>query len=159
MNIRGTMDRNYSAGELFCGAGGLSRGFETLGFATRFANDLWPAALHTFLMNFDPLYAASNGRKGGVLALPQSVEEIGVEQIIGVVPDRGGKPLESGALDVLLGGPPCQGYSLNSHIRFRRGPAQFPLPTLCAPVAGLSPQGVCARECPGNVLVGWRALL
>lgn len=149
MNIRGTMDRNYSAGELFCGAGGLSRGFETLGFATRFANDLWPAALHTFLMNFDPLYAASNGRKGGVLALPQSVEEIGVEQIIGVVPDRGGKPLESGALDVLLGGPPCQGYSLNSHIRSAEDPRNFLFRHYVRLLQGLAPKVFVLENVPG----------
>ena len=83
MKKQGIAHRNYLSGELFCGAGGLSRGFESLGFATRFANDLWPAALHTFLMNFDPLYAASNGLKSSILAFPQSVEDIDVEQIIG----------------------------------------------------------------------------
>lgn len=143
------MHRNYSAGELFCGAGGLSRGFETLGFATRFANDLWPAALHTFLMNFDPLYAASNGRKGGILALPQSVEDISVKQIIGAVPDRDGIPLKPGSLDVLLGGPPCQGYSLNSHIRSAEDPRNFLFRHYVRLLKGLAPKVFVLENVPG----------
>lgn len=149
MKKQGLTHRNYSAGELFCGAGGLSRGFETRGFATRFANDLWPAALHTFLMNFDPLYAASNGRKGGVLALPQSVEDIGVEQILGAVAGRDGKPLQPGALDVLLGGPPCQGYSLNSHIRSAEDPRNFLFRHYVRLLQGLAPKIFVLENVPG----------
>lgn len=149
MKNKDSRQRRYSAGELFCGAGGLSRGFEALGFATRFANDLWPAALHTFLMNFDPLYSASNGRKGSVLALPQSVEDISVEQITGAVPDRYGKPLVSGSLDVLLGGPPCQGYSLNSHIRSAEDPRNFLFRHYVRLLQGLAPKVFVLENVPG----------
>lgn len=42
----------YVTGELFCGAGGLSRGFHEVGFASKFANDIWDVALHAFLKTF-----------------------------------------------------------------------------------------------------------
>lgn len=119
MTVRGTMRRssNYTSGELFCGAGGLSRGFHSLGFAPLFANDLWDVALHSFLMNFDAKYRASGGKEqGAVLALPGSIEDVDPAKILDT-PMKDGTVLGTGDLDVLLGGPPCQGYSVNSHMR------------------------------------------
>ncbi|WP_246547378.1 DNA cytosine methyltransferase [Ancylobacter defluvii] len=143
------MHRAYTAGELFCGAGGLSRGFHSSGFATRFANDLWPTALHTFLMNFDPLYAMSNGKNGELLALPGSVENIDTSRILGAVADRDGRALKAGSLDVLLGGPPCQGYSLNSHIRSAEDPRNFLFRHYVRLLHGLSPKVFVLENVPG----------
>lgn len=141
--------RGYTAGELFCGAGGLSRGFHSAGFATKFANDIWPAALRTFLVNFDPVYAASHGRKSELLALGTSVENIDVKLVLASVSGRDGKPLLPGGLDVLLGGPPCQGYSVNSHIRSAEDPRNLLFRHYIRLLHGLSPKVFVLENVPG----------
>src|SRR5205814_150459 len=99
--------------------GGLSRGFHDLDFRPVFANDAWDLALHNFLMNFDQGYARDPAHTSrDVLALPGSVEDITVGKILGNIRHpKNGTVIELGDLDVLLGGPPCQGFSLNSHNR------------------------------------------
>ena len=67
----------FSCGELFCGAGGLSRGFHDHGFRAWFANDLWDTALDTFLMNFDATYRATGGdQTGDIVPLRGSIENL-----------------------------------------------------------------------------------
>lgn len=114
----------YTAGELFCGAGGLSRGFHDLDFEPKFANDIWPLALHNFLMNFDEAYAATGGEgPGNILSLPGSVEDISISDILPKITGSGKRrSFAVGELDVLLGGPPCQGFSVNSHVRSAKDP-------------------------------------
>jgi DNA (cytosine-5)-methyltransferase 1 len=109
----------YAMGELFCGAGGLSRGFHAHNFAPKFANDFWDLALHNFMMNFDRTYARTGGRRSSaVVSLPGSVENIDPADLMHRVPSPTGRgQLRPGELDALLGGPPCQGFSVNSHIR------------------------------------------
>ena len=101
----------YVTGELFCGVGGLSRGFHAQGFAPRFANDIWDLAVHNFLMNFDKKYAGTGGKQTGVmLGVPGSVEDLNPSEIMRQVRSpRGKAPLVHGELDVLLGGPPLPG--------------------------------------------------
>lgn len=149
MKMSDAVPRNYSAGELFCGAGGLSRGFHSAGFAAKFANDLWPVALQTFLMNFDPLFAASNGRKSGVVALPGSVEDISVKRLLRAVSSNGSQQFGPGDLDVLLGGPPCQGYSVNSHIRSAEDPRNFLFRHYVRLLKGLAPKLFVLENVPG----------
>lgn len=141
--------RRYTSGELFCGAGGLSSGFHSHGFETRFANDIWPLALHNFLMNFDPLYAASGGGKGDVVALGGSVEEIDVVALLRAMEGATGGSLMPGELDVLLGGPPCQGYSLNSHIRSAEDPRNFLFRHYIRILRGLAPKVFVLENVPG----------
>jgi DNA (cytosine-5)-methyltransferase 1 len=140
----------YSMGELFCGAGGLSRGFHNKGFEPRFANDIWDVALHTFLMNFDPIYAASWGnRNGDILALPGSIEDISVEKLRGSLGRRDGRESPAGELDLLLGGPPCQGYSVNSHIRSADDPRNHLFKHYVRLLRGLSPKVFVLENVPG----------
>lgn len=141
--------RRFTSGELFCGAGGLSCGFHAHGFETRFANDIWPLALHNFLMNFDPLYAASGGTKGDVVALGGSVEEIDVDAVMRSVEMVAGTPLAAGDLDVLLGGPPCQGYSVNSHTRSAEDPRNFLFRHYVRILQGLAPKVFVLENVPG----------
>ncbi|QAX28136.1 DNA cytosine methyltransferase [Leisingera sp. NJS204] len=139
----------YTTGELFCGAGGLSRGFKALGCTPSFANDIWPVALHTFMMNFDPLYAETNGDRSRILALPQSVEDISIDEILENARSNSDAPLTPGALDILLGGPPCQGYSLNSHIRSAEDPRNFLFRHYVRLLRGLSPKVFVLENVPG----------
>lgn len=143
--------RKFSAGELFCGAGGLSRGFHDVGFESQFANDIWDVALHTYLMNFDQKYAKSNGeRAGDILSLPGSVEDLKVSKILnGIQSLTTDRSLEKGELDVLLGGPPCQGYSLNSHNRSPEDPRNHLFRHYVRLLHGLSPKVFVLENVPG----------
>jgi DNA (cytosine-5)-methyltransferase 1 len=141
----------YQVGELFCGAGGLSQGFHSIGFLPIFANDIWQVALHTFLMNFDQKFAASNGREtGDILSLAGSIEDLDASKILRQL--RNGsknRPLAAGELDVLLGGPPCQGFSLNSHVRRAEDPRNFLFRHYLRLLQGLSPKVFVLENVPG----------
>lgn len=88
--------------DLFCGTGGFSKGFENTGcFKTVFGIDLLPHAVETFKLNHADAHAVA-----------ADVREYPAER---VVADFGIKP---GDVDVIIGGPPCQGFS---SIRPHRG--------------------------------------
>ena len=79
--------------DLFSGCGGLSLGFKQAGYEVTAANDVWGVALETFRVNFPE----ANTILGDI-----NNKEI-QEQIV----DACGKKV-----DVVIGGPPCQAYSL-----------------------------------------------
>jgi DNA (cytosine-5)-methyltransferase 1 len=83
----------YSAVSLFTGAGGLDIGFGQAGFGTVWANELNPDACATF----DLHHGAGVVRCG---SLDEYVDEL--------------DHLESP--DVLIGGPPCQGFSVAGYM-------------------------------------------
>lgn len=88
----------YSVAEIFCGCGGFSYGFEMQGeFETVLGIDVKTEALNTFKINHqDPEIIQCD------------VREIDDEKIISSLKQKGIEPYE---LDVLIGGPPCQGFS------------------------------------------------
>ena len=75
--------------DLFCGAGGFTRGFTAAGFRPVFAVDLDPACVRTYVANF-----GAHAVAGDVAAL---------------LAERPGRFPRA---DVVVGGPPCQGFSL-----------------------------------------------
>jgi len=79
---------------LFAGAGGCSLGFQQAGFNVLFATDIDDNAVASYRHNFPetPCEAAD-------------VRDLGPQALL----ERVG--LHSGELDILLGGPPCQGFS------------------------------------------------
>lgn len=90
------MKKKLTCVDLFCGAGGFSRGFLDAGYDVVLGVDYDDAALKTFQMNHGntcamklDLFDSSNIEK-----IVQYLENIGIED-----------------LDVLVGGPPCQGFS------------------------------------------------
>jgi len=89
------MKRQLTAIDLFSGAGGISVGLESAGFDVLFANDIDAAAAATHRRNFP----STPFLCGDVRALNA--------QII-----RKQTKLRTGDLDLLIGGPPCQGFSI-----------------------------------------------
>lgn len=87
--------------DLFCGAGGITEGFRQAGYKCLYANDCMPQAIETFLLNHPDAWAEA-----------EDIEDVDPAR----VRDRLGIP--KGALDVLVGGPPCQGFSINAPERF-----------------------------------------
>lgn len=78
--------------DLFCGCGGLSRGFEMAGFETKIAIDMWTDAVKTY-----------NHNKGAEVAVCEDVHNWDEEFL--------DKLVEDGDIVGIVGGPPCQGYS------------------------------------------------
>lgn len=78
--------------DLFCGCGGLSRGFEMAGFEVKAAIDMWPDAVKTY-----------NHNHSGNKAI--------CEDIHNWTNDILEKMKKDGDIVGVIGGPPCQGYS------------------------------------------------
>lgn len=90
----------YTAIDLFCGAGGLSAGLEMAGFTVLAGNDLFDAAGETFARTH-PHAKFIDGR----------IQDLTVDRLM---KETG---LKKGELTVLVGGPPCQAYSVYNHQR------------------------------------------
>ncbi|GEM_PF-322494 len=95
--------------DLFAGCGGLSLGLEQAGFETIFVNELNPDAMGSFLINRqdNPYLKDPANRLYDLVELTQDPEAL----------QRLRKRLhrEFGDIDIVSGGPPCQGYSGIGH--------------------------------------------
>ena len=78
--------------DLFSGCGGLSTGFEKAGFDNVVSNDIWEPAQKTFLHN--------NPSENFILG---DITQANIKKEI---------IRQSNNCDVIIGGPPCQAYSL-----------------------------------------------
>ena len=87
--------------DLFCGAGGITQGFHQAGYRCLYANDLMPEAINTFAHNHPEVRAEC-----------KPIEMVNASTL------RSSLGIGKGDLDVLVGGPPCQGFSINAPSRF-----------------------------------------
>lgn len=85
--------RKLTVIDLFSGCGGISKGFEEAGFETLLGVDNWDDAIKTFEYNH------KNAK-----AINEDIFKLTGEKIKKIV---GGKEI-----DIVAGGPPCQGFSL-----------------------------------------------
>lgn len=89
--------KNFKAVDAFCGAGGLSLGLQKSGFEILFGFDNDPKCIQTLKSNPD--------------FVTHSVECANVKDMLGAELLKR-LNLKSGELDLLAGGPPCQGFSI-----------------------------------------------
>lgn len=85
----------YKTLDLFAGAGGITEGFRKAGFQCAVANDCDEEARHTFLYNHP-----------NTPYILKDVREVTAEDILVAA------KCDYGDIDVITGGPPCQGFSL-----------------------------------------------
>lgn len=86
--------------DLFAGCGGLSKGLEHAGFKAVFANEINPICANTYKLNID--IDADDVYVGDINDLIKDIEE---------------KKIEFGNIDLVSGGPPCQGFSMANRQR------------------------------------------
>jgi DNA (cytosine-5)-methyltransferase 1 len=91
---------------LFCGCGGFSHGFTLTG---RFAVELGSELNEVFCETFQKNHSGVNGKE--TLVLPGDIQKLAREELPLAFKDLG--YYANGRLDVLLGGPPCEGFSQN----------------------------------------------
>lgn len=84
--------------ELFCGCGGTSLGFEMAGYQIALGSDILIPAINTFRNNHK-----------GTSAILGDINKVQPEQVLEL--------LNGSHVDVLIGGVPCQGFSLNNRKR------------------------------------------
>lgn len=95
-----SMEKTLTAIDLFSGAGGLSYGFQMAGVDVALGIDNDSKALETFKLNHD-----------GSQTICGDITEITYEKDI--------KPLlNNKKIDIIIGGPPCQGMSLSGPRKF-----------------------------------------
>lgn len=86
--------------DLFCGCGGLSKGFEMAGYDIVLGVDFNQPALNTYAFNHkgsQTLYA-----------------DLSKDDTFDAIEDK----LKGKTIDVIIGGPPCQGFSLTGRRQF-----------------------------------------
>lgn len=96
---------NYDANapkmiDLFCGAGGLSLGFTQNGFITSLANDIEPCCVDTYAHNH-PDTPRDNIVLGDINEVIANIDSL----------------MRFKDVDVVIGGPPCQGFSMANRQR------------------------------------------
>ena len=85
--------KKYTLVDFFCGAGGLSLGFLQQGFNVKFANDIEDVCIETYKYNH-PELPSNKLIQGDIKEIVENIEQY-IDQEI----------------DIVVGGPPCQGFS------------------------------------------------
>src|ERR1700722_2105934 len=80
--------------DLFAGAGGLSLGLMRAGFNVILAVDSWQLAVDSYRRNFQHP------------AICEDISQLSFDNLLKYA------DIEAGELDLLVGGPPCQGFSV-----------------------------------------------
>lgn len=82
--------------DLFCGCGGFTQGFKQAGFIPSLGIDMWKDATITYKHNFPESAIINN-----------DITKVSVNDILHVA------KINSSDVDVIIGGPPCQGFSIS----------------------------------------------
>lgn len=116
--------------ELFCGCGGTSLGFEMAGFETVLGCDIHTPSIQTFQANHPNCSTITGDIKK---VNPEVVKEL----------------LNGRQLDVLIGGIPCQGFSLNNRKRHENDDRNFMYKEFARFVEVLQPKVVVLENVSG----------
>lgn len=131
------MSQRLTAIDLFCGAGGLSEGFRQAGFAILAGNDCFAAAGETFVATHPE-----------AIFYPDPVENLTADRILKE------SRLQRGELSCLIGGPPCQAFSVYNHQRGMHDQRASLFREYLRLVEGLYPEWVVMENVTGILSAG-----
>jgi DNA (cytosine-5)-methyltransferase 1 len=123
--------------DLFAGAGGLSCGLRQAGFIPVLANELVPQYAET--------YQANHNEANLVVGDIRELSGKNLKRLLGV---------SAGQIDLIAGGPPCQGFSINAPIRTLDDPRNHLFKDFLKVVGALVPKAVLIENVPGIVSLG-----
>lgn len=123
--------------DLFAGAGGLSCGLGMAGFSPILANELVEAHANTYQKNHQDTQV--------VIGDVRQVCEANLKRRLG---------LKKGELDLLAGGPPCQGFSVNAPIRDLDDERNHLFKDYLRVASELLPKAILIENVPGIVSLG-----
>lgn len=118
--------------DLFCGAGGLSEGFRKNGFDILLANDFDTWCEATYKLNHPETEFISG-----------PIQDISAHQILALL------GMKQGELDCIIGGPPCQAFSVYNHQRGMHDERSGLFREYLRIVEGLLPKYVVIENVPG----------
>lgn len=121
--------------ELFCGCGGTSLGFEMAGYQIALGADILQPAIETFRNNHK-----------GVATILGDIKNVTLEQMQSL--------LNGIQVDVLIGGVPCQGFSLNNRKRHENDKRNSLYLEFIRFVRGLHPRAVVLENVSGMKSTG-----
>jgi DNA (cytosine-5)-methyltransferase 1 len=122
-------------GDLFAGAGGLSVGFHNAGFESVFFNEIDETAGATHKFNFPTS-----------VAFVRPIQDLTAKLI------RAETNLGMNDLDVMVGGPPCQGFSINAPVRSQKDPRNSLFHNYVRLVLeGIKPKFILMENVPGLI--------
>lgn len=101
-------DKSLKMIDLFCGAGGLSLGFSQEGFVTSLANDIQDCCVDTYAHNH-PETPRDHIVLGDIKDVVENLDEF----------------LAGRSVDIVVGGPPCQGFSMANRQRLIDDPRNY----------------------------------
>ncbi|HGG60875.1 MAG TPA: DNA cytosine methyltransferase [Gammaproteobacteria bacterium] len=131
---RGVTLRRPTMIDLFAGAGGLSEGLRESGFEPLYANEIQVRYAETYSINHPD-----------TLVDQRNIREVDARTI------RNELGLERGELDLLAGGPPCQGFSINAPVRSRSDERNHLFREFLRFVDEFFPRAVLIENVPGLV--------
>jgi len=120
--------------DLFAGAGGLSEGLREAGFTSLYANEISPRYAQTYAMNHPKTQVDSRDIR--------QVDARRIRNLLG---------LKRGELDLVAGGPPCQGFSINAPKRSTADLRNHLFREYLRFVAEFQPRTVMIENVPGMV--------
>lgn len=130
----GKLQTRMTSIDLFSGAGGLSEGLREAGFECLYANEIIPTYAQTYAKNH------ANAWVGGL-----DIREVNARDV------RTELALEPGDLDLLAGGPPCQGFSINAPKRSEDDDRNHLFKEYLRFVQEFKPKAVLIENVPGLV--------
>lgn len=120
--------------DLFSGAGGLSEGLSEAGFHSLFASEIVPEYAATYQLNHPTSFV-----------LTQDIREVDAERV------RENFGIKRGELDLIAGGPPCQGFSINAPIRSANDQRNHLFREFLRFVDVFAPRAILIENVPGLV--------
>lgn len=123
--------------DLFAGAGGLSCGLKQSGFNSLLANELVPQYAETYQFNHQETQV--------IIGDVRKVCEVNLKKLLGV---------KEGEIDLVAGGPPCQGFSVNAPIRTLDDERNHLFKDFLRLVSSLKPKAVLIENVPGIISLG-----
>ena len=122
--------------DLFAGAGGLSCGLEMAGFHPILANEMVEQYAATYKIN----HKDTNVIVGDV----RQVDEKRLHDLV----------KDYGDIDLIAGGPPCQGFSVNAPVRSLDDPRNHLFEEYLRVVQEIMPKAVLIENVPGIISLG-----